>query len=333
MTALSVVLAAVLAVAPAPTVTPAPGEVLCTVDDPRAVELSGLVATPDGYVSIVDSQWQRGQVVIVYLDGACRVTRTQAYPTSARDPEDLAVAPDGALWVADIGDNLTASNHRETIALWRIPPEGGAPVIHRLTSPAGPHDAEALLFAADSRPVVITKELGEASFLYQATRPLEPDTAQGVPMAKVGQFRPTPTGEPGDLGRIGELLVTGAATSPDRTRIAIRTYTAAYEWQVVDGDIVTTITSGSPIVTPLPDEPQGEAIAYTMDGQAFLTVSDEAGPTQLRRYVPTPPAEPVVVTAGPMGTREWLAVALVGGGVLVLAGAVVGVAVSRLRRR
>src|SRR5690606_10370961 len=101
----------------------APGEVVCTVDDPRAVELSGLVATPDGYVSIVDSQFDSDQVVIVYLDPACQVVRTLGYPTPPRDPEDLAVAPDGAIWVADIGDNITATERRRTIALWRIPPD------------------------------------------------------------------------------------------------------------------------------------------------------------------------------------------------------------------
>ena len=63
------------------------------------------------------------------------------------------------MWVADIGDNITSETHRTTIALWRIPPDGGAPVINRLTYPDGPHDAEALLFSGDGRPVVVTKEV------------------------------------------------------------------------------------------------------------------------------------------------------------------------------
>ena len=75
-------------------------------------------------------------------------------------------------------------------------------------------------------------------------------------------------------------MVTGAAISPDRTRVALRTYTAAYEWDVPDGDVVKAITTGTPRLTPLPDEPQGEAIAYTVDGPRFLTLSDEAGPTR-----------------------------------------------------
>jgi len=290
---LAAVVAAAVGVAPAePAVaatTAATGETVCTVDDDRAVELSGLVATDEGYVSIVDSRPNSADVLIVYLDRSCRVVRTQGYPTSPRDPEDLAVAPDGALWVADIGDNITAPSRRQTIALWRIPPGGGTPLIHRLTYPDGPHDAEALLFAADGSPVVVTKELGTVSYVYQATRPLEPNTQTGVPMRLVGEFRPTATLPSGDLGRVGELLVTGAATAPDRTRVALRTYTAAYEWDVPDGDVAKAITQGTPRITALPDEPQGEAIAYTVDGQAFLTISDATGPTPIRRYARTEP--------------------------------------------
>jgi MYXO-CTERM domain-containing protein len=278
------------------------------------------VATADGYVSIVDSRPDSNGVVIVYLDDACEVTRTQGYPTSPRDPEDLAVAPDGALWVADIGDNATASSRRSTIALWRIPPGGGSPLIHRLTYPDGPHDAEALLFGSDGSPIVITKELGDTSYVYTATRALEPSTPAGVPMSLVGEFHPAATLPADDLGRLGELLVTGAATAPDRSRVAIRTYTAAYEWDVPDGDVAKAITQGTPRVTPLDDEPQGEALAYTVDGQAFLTVSDETGPTTIRRYQPVGPTPTAgeetptaigTVTAGSPGTLPRYAVTIV----------------------
>ena len=312
---------------------------MCTVDDPRAIDLSGLVATADGYVSIVDSQFDTDQVVIVYLDQACQVTHTLRYPTPPRDPEDLAVAPDGAIWVADIGDNANAPERRQTIALWRIPPEGGAPVIHRLTYPDGPHDAEALLFAADGSPVIITKELGNTAYVYQATRPLEPGTAEGVPLRLVGEFHPVVTGGPTDLFQLLESMVTGAATSPDRSRVALRTYTAVYEWDVPDWDVVKAITTTTPRMMLLANEPQGEAVAYTVDGQNLLTISDVAGPTQLLRYPrPTAPAsdfgEPTAlatVTADPTLTMaEWLGYGLAVAGLAVLVGAAVWWVARRL---
>ena len=334
------ILAASGAAEPSPA-PPVRGEVVCTVDDPRAIDLSGLVATDRGYVAIVDSQYDTSQVVIVYLDHACRVVRTLGYPTPPRDPEDLAVAPDGALWVADIGDNITASQRRQTIALWRIPPEGGPPVIHRLTYPDGPHDAEALLFAADGSPVIVTKELGRPAYLYQATRPLEPNTPDGVPLRRVGEFQPVVTSGPTDLFQLVESAVTGAATSPDRSRVALRTYAAAYEWDVPDGDVVKAITTTTPRVLPLPDEPQGEAIAYTVDGQYLLTISDVAGPTPILRYPrPTAPAPgasqatplATVTASPPMTPAAWLGYGLGVIGVAFLVGFVVWWLARRLLR-
>ena len=280
---------------------------VCVIDDPRAIELSGLVATRTGFVAINDSQFESEKMQVIFLDAECKVTSTLAYPTPARDPEDLAVAPDGTLWVADTGDNVTAQTHRETVALWLIPSDGSAPVIHRLTYPDGPHDAEALLFAGDGTPVIITKETSGVAGLYQPTGPLQSRTPTGVPLKRVGEFKPVSSGENNQFGTMGELLVTGAATAPDRSRVALRTFTAAYEWDVSGGDVVKAITTLRPRLTGLPDEPQGEAMAYTTDGTALLTVSDELGPTTLRRHEPSAaPLEtpPPVAAADRPGARS-----------------------------
>jgi hypothetical protein len=273
---------------PSPSATDGPeeGTLVCTVTDPRATELSGLVATPSGYVAINDSNDDASRIKIFYFDPTCKLVKTVGYPTAARDPEDLAQAPDGTLWVADIGDNVTSAGHRNTIALWHVPADGSAPVIYRLSYPDGPHDAEALFFTPTGTPVIVTKEIIGTSGIYEPTGPLVPKNTTGVPMKLMGTFSPTATGVPNLLGKLGEVLVTGAATSPDRRRVALRTYGAVYEWDVPDGDPVKAITTGVPRVTALPNEPQGESIAYTVDGQAFLTISDQSGPSQLRRYEP-----------------------------------------------
>lgn len=318
---------------------------VCVIEDSRATELSGLVALETGYVVVNDSQDDAGAIRVIYLDAGCAVTRTVRYPSTARDPEDLAVAPDGALWVADIGDNVTSQERRRTIALWRVPADGGSPLVHRLSYPDGPHDAEALLFSGDGTPVVITKDASGKSGLYVPSGPIEPNSTAGVPLQRVGEFTPLSTGENNFLGTTGELLVTGAATAPDRSRVVLRTYTAAYEWDVPDGDVVKAITTGTPRLTALPDEPQGEAIAYTVDGTRFVTLSDqEQSPTTLRQHVrateplvatpapasPAPPADPP--STGLAAIPVWYSAAAAFGGLVLVVVGFVGLRRSRRDR-
>lgn len=290
-------------------------QIACVVDDERVGELSGLVATPTGYIAINDSHWDASAIRIFYLDKKCKLTKSVRYPTAARDPEDLALAKDGTLWVADVGDNYNAAVRRTTIALWKLAPGGKTPVIHRLTYPDGPHDAEALLLAPDGTPILVTKELSGRSGVYVPERPLEAKTADGVPLKRVGALRLPESTTPNFLDGIGRRLVTGGAVSPDGRHVVVRTYADAFEWDVTDGDIVAALTDGEPRATPLPDEQQGEAITYTPDGAAFITACDEpAGPTALRRYTPaarpspSPPAAdgPAVLAGDAAGTPNRL---------------------------
>ncbi|MBT8224091.1 MAG: hypothetical protein HKP61_05005, partial [Dactylosporangium sp.] len=274
--------------APAPA---AAGTPLCTVSDRRMRELSGLVTVDSGYVAINDSNGDRSAIRVFFLDDRCRLTKSVGYPTAARDPEDLATAPDGGLWVADIGDNFNAKTHRTTVAVWRLSPGGSTPVIHRLVYPDGHHDAEALLIDGDGLPLLITKEILGSARIYKPSRALAAGTAAGVPLVLVGRFTPQRTGTPNPFGATGRLAVTGAATAPDRRRVLLRTYADAYEFDVPDGDVVAALTGGTPRVTPLPDEPQGEAITYTHDATGFVTVSDAEGPAPLLRYAPTAAGE------------------------------------------
>lgn len=308
---------------------------VCVVTDKRVSELSGLVATAGGYVAINDSNWDPKAIKIFFLDSSCKVMRTVGYPTSARDPEDLAIAPDGTLWVADIGDNFNAEKRRQTIALWRLAPNGKTPVIYRLTYPDGPHDAEALLIEHDGTPIIVTKELSGPAGVYVPAEPLRAKTAEGVPLRRVGEIRLPSTLTPNPFDSIGRRTVTGAAQTSDGSRVSLRTYADAFEWDVTDG-VLTSIATGKPRVTALPNEPQGEAIAYTVDGDGYLTVSDQpAGATVIGRYgVPTRPS-PSRTGDGPAPTAAAVEAAhrsgLVGMGIAAIGLVIVGLAIFGLR--
>ncbi|RZU49633.1 hypothetical protein EV385_1386 [Krasilnikovia cinnamomea] len=250
----------------------APAKKLCKVEDTRLTELSGLVATTNGFITVNDSTDRETQKKVFYLDQTCKVTN--AVPYSGKGPldtEDMALSRDRkTLWIGDTGDN---DKKRATIALWKMPATGSkSPTLYRLKYPDGAHDAEGLLLDGDGIPIVVTKDAGKAG-LYKPAAALKADSADGVPLRRVGEVTLPSSDTANPLGPVGRLVATGAAVSPDGTKVVIRTYADAFEWDVTGGDMVAAL-KGTPRQTPLPNEPFGEAISYTPDGKAYVTVSD-----------------------------------------------------------
>ncbi|MFI6760122.1 hypothetical protein ACIBF5_13390 [Micromonospora sp. NPDC050417] len=268
----------------------APTEV-CTISDERLVEISGLATTDEGFVAVNDSTDLESRRKIFFLDQRCRVTRTVSYPSLPRDTEDMAVARDGTIWIADIGDN---DRDRTTVGFWRLASGAKSPVPYRFSYPDGPHDAEALLLDGDGTPIIVTKDPGLPR-LYAPEQP--PSAGATVPLRKVGQFNLPLTRTSNPWSALGRLVVTGGATAPDGSRVVLRTYADAIEFDVTDGKVAEAVTTGTPRITPLPDEPQGESITYSRDGNSFLTVSetvDQPSSTTatILRYTPTARSAP-----------------------------------------
>lgn len=319
-----------LLVAPA-----APADVVCRVQDKRLTELSGLAATPTGYVTVNDGADEASHRKIFYLDRKCAVVRTVSYPSRPRDTEDLALAADGTLWVADIGDN---GSNRSTIGLWRLAPGAGKPVLNRLTYPDGPHNAETLLLTSAGTPIVVTKTVGSAE-LYVPAGPVT--AGRTTPLRRAGSVGLPVTGTSNPFGLGGRLLITGGAVSPDGRRVVLRTYADAFEFDVTGDDVIGALTGGTPRAIPLPDEPQGESVAYTPDGTALLTISEGKDPDLLRYALPVPPSpsatpspyespSPLSSTAAkPAGRPIGI---LLGGLLLVLAVGAFGIVLARRRR-
>ncbi|MGY1723598.1 hypothetical protein [Blastococcus sp. SYSU DS0533] len=259
----------VVVLAPAPALAeaaPAPApEIRCSITDPRLAELSGLVVVGEQVLALNDG----GEQVAVHgLDASCAVVDVQTAAADPFDPEDLGVASDGSVWVADIGDNGSV---RPTVALHVLRPDGTV-ALHRLTYPDGAHDAEALLLAPDGTPYLVTKEVLGASGVYRPAVPLVDGGT--VPMERVASVNLTLTGTPGGpVGRAGQLLVTGGAVAADGSALALRTYTDAYVWPLTGSDVVGAL-SGEPLRVALPESPQGEAISFTADSQALVVASE-----------------------------------------------------------
>jgi hypothetical protein len=323
-----VVLAAVPAL-PAPAGA-AEGRRVCQVRDDRLTELSGLAATSSGYAVINDGSDLASHRKIFYLNAKCAVVRTVSYPSRPRDTEDLGTARDGTLWVADIGDN---DAERGTVALWRLAPGAKAPVLYRLSYPDGAHDAEALLLAPSGTPIIVTKSLA-AGRVYVPTGPLSP--GRTTPLRRVGEVALPVTTTSNPFSFAGHLLITGGAVSPDGRFAVLRTYADAFEFDVSGGDVVAAVTKGKARPIALPDEPQGESVAYTADGTALLTVSEGSDPV-IRRYplpgrpaVSSPPATPAIAAGH---DKDPLPGGRIVTGSILVAGALILISIGIFRRR
>ncbi|MGY1745651.1 hypothetical protein [Blastococcus sp. SYSU D00695] len=263
----------------------------CQITDPRLPELSGLVVGGDGNMLAMNDGGD--QVTVYVLDAACAVTDVHTADVDPYDPEDLAVGPDGSVWLCDTGDN---NGTRETVALIALHPDGTTDVF-RLTYPDGPRDAEALLLAPDGTPYVVTKEVLGASDVFRPAAALEP--AGTVGLVEVASVDLTLTGTPGGpVGRAGQLLVTGGAVASDGHAIALRTYTDAYVWPLAGSDVPAALAA-EPVRVALPDSPQGEAISFSADGTS-LVVASEGLPSDVT-VVPVPAA---TVPAGATGATD-----------------------------
>ncbi|RVW03756.1 hypothetical protein EF834_10550 [Rhodococcus spongiicola] len=297
----------------------APGarfEQWCTPTDPALRELSGLAVIDGTMYGVGDSGTDD---TVAVLGGDCSVTSTLSVPVDPYDIEDMGVGPDGRLWLADIGDN---NRVRSTVALTSLDPTSGEGNLHRLTYPDDAHDAETLLVQRDGVPLIVTKEILVANGIYRPVGGSALDDLESpgpTPLERVGEVRlgPTPTpGGPVPVG--GSTLVTGGAVSADGTVAALRTYTDVYLYSAPDGDLVRAITATTPVRVELPNEPQGEAIAFTPDGD-LISGSETAGgpPPPLRilrganelarsggQSVNLPSGDPVAVSAEITGSDE-----------------------------
>jgi hypothetical protein len=242
----------------------------CKLNNKSIGELSGLASDGSRMYAMNDG----GTKLNVYvLSKDCKVERTITNKTDPFDVEDMARTKDGTFWLADTGDN---GKKRDTVALHALAPDGRA-TLYRLSYPDGQHDAEALLMDQKGVPHLVTKEPFGAAEVYKPAGELKsPGPTQLTKVASVDlKTTETPGGPTSIPHAIGTILVTGGAVSADGTVVALRTYTDAYLYGAPDGDIVAAL-GREPVRVPLPNEPQGETIAFEPDG-TLLTGSEGVG--------------------------------------------------------
>lgn len=276
-------------------------EVAFTFADAGIVESSGVAAATrsPGITFTHNDSGDESRFFAVRPDGRTAATFTLTGPdTSAFDWEDMAAGPgaDGkpALFLGDIGDNRSA---RKRLRVHEVAEPvvdakatgattGLTPTVHVLSYEDGAHDAETLLVDRRGRIHVVTKDSGGRSGLYGVDEKAGSESASPRVLRRLADVdvrRVAGGGEDDDLPLLfseatGGLAVTGGAVSHDGRCLALRTYGAAWEWEIPeDGDLAAAL-AGTPSRLELPAVLQGEALTYDPDGNIILTTEGSSAP-------------------------------------------------------
>ena len=255
------------------------GEVLCDLHDGRLEAPAGIAAAEDGdgwwIVTSAENQNETLSVQRVGGDCAPREGDEVWIEHKPLDPQALALDGDGFIWVGDTG----GATDRDWITVNQIALDNLVNnVAYRYVFPEAPEQVDAFIIPDpdDKKPLFLSAADGETNLFY----PPGENQTENTPLENVGTVALSEGGS-----------VTGAALNADASKVALRTESAVYEWSV-DGDVITTLTEGTPVVTPIADSGTAQGIAYDADGNFNTLASADGDGTvgTVNSYAPAAPA-------------------------------------------
>ena len=236
--------------------------------NPLLEEVSGLVASqryPNRLYVHTDSG---GEAAVFVLDTlGNELGRLDLSGLKNRDWEDIAIGPgpngSSYIYIAEIGDN--EAKHEE-IYLYRFAePEQLQPISRiaidqvKLQFPGGPKDAETLLADPISGALFLVSKREPKNALYQV--PAAAFEKGSAMVEKVHEFDFN-SSVAGDI-------------SKDGSQILIKTYLAVFYWKRTGKQSLVEALKVAPIRLPYVPEPQGEAIGFNFQGDAYFTLSEK----------------------------------------------------------
>ena len=249
------------------------GQANGTIGNPEINEASGLVASV-GHTGHFWTHNDSGDGARVFLidDSARHRATYYLQGISAYDWEDIGMMEqDGRhyLLIGDIGDNRNRRPHVQLHVVEEpVAPLGGQPAVDTISRGKfrsfvlcyedGPPDAEALFFDPfDKQLYIISKRELEVGIYATA---LPETTTDTLTLRKVGVLPHT--------------FVTSAAISPDGTEVLLKNLLEVRYWKRQPGESVPQMLSRPSMPQPYQPEPQGEAIAFSRDGNGYYTLGE-----------------------------------------------------------
>jgi hypothetical protein len=240
-------------------------------------EASGLVASSRN-PGMLWSHNDSGNPAEIFLLDSTAVTRKK-YTLAGirnRDWEDIARGPgplDGIsyLYVGDIGDN---QSHHNKKYIYRFPepslddPEEILKVDTIVVAlEDGALDTEALLIDPVTKNLYIVSKRENKVRVYEVAYPHGKGTLPGK--------------------KVCTLLVggiTGGDISPDGNEVLLKNYEQIFYWKKKGDETIVQLLKTPPTELPYHREPQGEGIAWALNGSGFYTLSENAKGERGRLY-------------------------------------------------
>lgn len=239
---------------------------------PLLAEVSGLAASRrnPGYLWAEEDSGNPNQIQLISPQGTIAGQFTLPTLTN-NDWEDIAVGPGpmvgrSYVYLADVGDNMSFNAEKRvhrfsepTLTNKNTPVGGTITSVETLvlTMPDGPKNAEAILFDPVTKDIyVLTKEsecrVYRAAYPQSLTQPTRMQPVITLPVSNV----------------------TSASLSPDGLEILVRSYNQLCYYQRRPGESVGDALKRKPRNLPLASEPQGEAVAWALDGLGYYTSTE-----------------------------------------------------------
>lgn len=237
--------------------------------NPTLAEASGLVASRanPGYLWTHNDSGDAARIFLIDTEGKIVLTCYVQGATN-RDWEDIAIGagPDlmkTYLYVGDIGDNLAVYpdkiiyyfeepvfrvNDVDTIRRWQ-----------RLTVrlPDGMRDSETLLADPAEPALWLVSKREDSVRMYEINLSSGADTIMARFSIKLPYHN-----------------INGGDISPDGREVLLRTYEGVYYWSRPEGVSLADALRSPGAAVRYEPEPQGEAIAFSLDGTGFYTLSE-----------------------------------------------------------
>lgn len=244
---------------------------LAQLTDKKLEEVSGLAASKANR-GLLWTLNDSGNPAIVYLvDEALKIRLSvKLKGIKNRDWEDIAVGPgpDGSkryVYVADIGDNNARHAYKyiyrfeEPVLrndISQITITSFDTIVFRLEGEV--KDTEAILVHPTTKNIYLVSKRERPVHLYEL------EVSASVVDTLVAR----------DIGSLPLTQIVAADFSADGEEVLMKNYDNIYYWKL-EGRSLAEALKDKPALLKYTEEPQGEAITFSLDGSGFYTLSEK----------------------------------------------------------